>query len=234
MILFQDLSGMLDLVFIERRSKMLNKVKTKALISVGAVAATSFILMMGYTVGQHSTAKQSRKEIELTAAKLVEDKQAEDKARILSSDTVKEFLTQYYTKEKLGENNTRIQPYMTESAYFQELSSQNDAMNQVYKDYILDYHFEKADIFVNQTTNQAIAMVSYNVTYVSDLKNANQSKTNQTETRTVKLSYSKLPGKLLVNQVQVWKSGLDDLDKATPKTLEESSSVPSLPNTTTK
>ena len=102
--------------------------------------------MMGYTAGQHSTAKQSRKEIELTAAKLVEDKQAEDKARILSSDTVKEFLTQYYTKEKLGENNTRIQPYMTESAYFQELSSQNDAMNQVYKDYILDYHFEKADI----------------------------------------------------------------------------------------
>ncbi|MDU3103378.1 peptidylprolyl isomerase [Streptococcus sp.] len=207
---------------------MLNKVKTKALISVGAVAATSFILMMGYTVGQHSTAKQSRKEIELAAAKLVEDKQAEDKASILSSDTVKEFLTQYYTKDKLGENNTRIQPYMTESAYSQELSSQNDAMNQVYKDYILDYHFE------NQTTNQAIAMVSYNVTYVSDLKNANQSKTNQTETRTVKLSYSKLPGKLLVNQVQVWKSGLDDLDKATPKALEESSSVPSLPNTTTK
>jgi hypothetical protein len=52
---------------------------------------------------------------------------------------------------------------MTESAYSQELTSQNDAMNQVYKDYILDYHFEKADIFVNQTTNQAIAMVSYNV-----------------------------------------------------------------------
>ncbi len=49
---------------------------------------------------------------------------------------------------------------MTESAYSQELTSQNDAINQVYKDYILDYHFEKADIFVNQTTNQAIAMVS--------------------------------------------------------------------------
>ena len=65
---------------------MLNKVKTKALISVGTVAATSFILMMGYTAGQHSTVKQSRKEIELAAAKLVEDKQAE--ASILSSDTV--------------------------------------------------------------------------------------------------------------------------------------------------
>lgn len=67
---------------------MLNKVKTKALISVGTVAATSFILLLGYTAGQHSTVKQSRKEIELAAAKLVEDKQAEDKASILSSDTV--------------------------------------------------------------------------------------------------------------------------------------------------
>lgn len=56
---------------------MLNKVKTKALISVGAVGATNFILMMGYTAGQHSTAKQSRKEIELAVDKLVEDKQAE-------------------------------------------------------------------------------------------------------------------------------------------------------------
>ena len=65
---------------------MLNIVKTKALISVGAVAVTSFILMMGYTAGQHSTVKQSRKEIELAEAKLVEDKQAEDKASILSSD----------------------------------------------------------------------------------------------------------------------------------------------------
>ncbi len=67
---------------------MLNKFKTKALISVGAVAETSFILMMGYTAGQHSTVKQSRKEIELAATKLLEDRQGEDKASILSSDTV--------------------------------------------------------------------------------------------------------------------------------------------------
>ena len=82
---------------------MLNKVKTKALISVGAVAATSFILMMGYTAGQHSTAKQSRKEIELAAAKLVEDKQEEDKASILSSDTVKEFFDTVLYEKKSSE-----------------------------------------------------------------------------------------------------------------------------------
>ena len=59
-------------------------------------------------------------------------------------------------------------------------------MNKYIRTIFWIINFEKADIFVNQTTNQAIAMVSYNVTYVSDLKNANQSKTNQTETRTVK------------------------------------------------
>lgn len=109
---------------------MLNKVKTKALISVGAVVATSFILMMGYTAGQHSTAKQSRKEIELAAAKLVEDKQAEDKASTLSSDTVTEFLTQYYMKEKLGENNR--ESLKTQSLKFKTLIYQG-FHNSVYR-----------------------------------------------------------------------------------------------------
>ena len=122
---------------------------------------------------------------------------------------------------------------MTESAYSQELTSQNDASNQVYKDYILDYHFDKADIFVDEKSSQAIAEVSYQVTYVSDFKNAEQGKTKQTETRLVKLSYAKLPGKLLVNQLEIWKSGLEDLDK-TGQEVEESSSVPILPNTTTR
>ena len=99
---------------------------------------------------------------------------------------------------------------MTESAYSQELTSQNDASSQVYKDYILDYHFDKADIFVDGESSQAIAEVSYQVTYVSDLKNTEQAKTKQTETRLVKLSYAKLSGNLLVNKMEIWKSGLED------------------------
>lgn len=213
---------------------MLDKAKTKALIGLGSVALTSFILMMGYTAGQHSTAKLSNQEIERSAKKLLEEKEKEDKSNVLSSETVKEFLTQYFTKEKLGENNSRIQPYMTESAYSQELTSQNDAVNQIYKDYILDYHFDKAAIFVDQESNQAIAEVSYQVTYVSDLQHADQARTKQTETRTVKLTYAKLPGKLLVNQMQVWKSDLDTSFEESKQGLEESSAVPVLPSTTTR
>lgn len=212
---------------------MLDKVKTKALISLGSLAATSFILMMGYTAGQHATARQSRSEIEQAAQKLVQDKERETKATVLSADTVQEFLTQYFTKEKLGENNKRIQPYMTESAYSEELTRQKDASSQVYKDYILDYHFDKADIFVDEKSSQAIAEVSYQVTYVSDLKNVEQPKTKQTEIRIVKLSYAKLPDKLLVNQMEIWKSGLEDLDKAGQE-VEEISSTPVLPSTTTR
>ena len=75
---------------------MLNKVKTKALISVGTVAATSFILMMGYTAGQHSTAKQSRKEIELAAAKLVEDKQKNQSVCLSAIITIRFFKIGWY------------------------------------------------------------------------------------------------------------------------------------------
>lgn len=189
--------------------------------------------MMGYTAGQHATARQSQGEIEQAAQKLVQEKEKETKATVLSADAVQEFLTQYFTKEKLGENNKRIQPYMTESAYSQELTSQNDASSQVYKDYILDYHFDKADIFVDEESSQAIAEVSYQVTYVSDLKNTEQAKTKQTETRLVKLSYAKLSGNLLVNKMEIWKSGLEDLEKA-GQNVEENSAIPSLPSTTTR
>lgn len=40
---------------------MLNKVKTKASISVGAVAATSFILMMGYTANSRLLNKVAKR-----------------------------------------------------------------------------------------------------------------------------------------------------------------------------
>lgn len=53
-----------------------------------SISTSSTPQLTANSIGQHSTAKQSRKEIELAAAKLVEDKQAEDKASILSSDTV--------------------------------------------------------------------------------------------------------------------------------------------------
>lgn len=62
-------------------------------------------------------------------------------------------MTRYYTKVQLGENNTRIKPY-TDSAFSEEEANQKEAINQVYKDYMLDYRFESASIYVDTEENK--------------------------------------------------------------------------------
>ena len=208
---------------------MLNKVKARFLIGVGGLVAVSFMAMIGYTIGSQSVSKQTEHQIRAEANKLVTKEKQEEKATVLSDEFVKEFLTQYYTKERLGENNNRIKPYMTDSAYKEEVARQEDSINQVYKDYILDYRFETAHIYVNTETNEALAEVSYQVTYVSDL-GKQQQRTTQTETKTVMLSYSKVSDKLLVNQLIIWNGKLDDLKEATDGA---SSSIPKIQGTTT-
>lgn len=148
---------------------------------------------------------------------------------MLSNELVKEFLTQYFTKVQLGENNARINPYMTDSAFSEEEANQNKAINQVYKDYMLDYRFESASIYVNTESNVALAEVTYQVTYVSDLSEQQQRAT-QTETETVMLSYSKVSDKLLVNQLTIWNGKLEDMEEATNGA---NSSIPTIQGTTT-
>ncbi|KAF1204122.1 peptidylprolyl isomerase [Streptococcus agalactiae] len=156
-------------------------------------------------------------------------KKQEERATVLSDELVKEFLTQYFTKVQLGENNARIKPYMTDSAFSEEEANQNKAINQVYKDYMLDYRFESASIYVNTESNVALAEVTYQVTYVSDLSEQQQ-RTSQTETKTVMLSYSKVSDKLLVNQLTIWNGKLEDMKEATDGA---NSSIPTIQGTTT-
>ncbi|WP_283571892.1 peptidylprolyl isomerase [Streptococcus agalactiae] len=208
---------------------MLNKAKAQFLIGVGSLIAVSFMVMIGYTIGSQSISKQTEKQIRAEANKLVTNEKQEEKATVLSGELVKEFLTQYYTKVHLGENNTRIKPYMTDSAYSEEEANQNKAINQVYKDYMLDYRFELASIYVNIESNVALAEVTYQVTYVSDLSEQQQ-RTTQTETKTVMVSYSKVSDKLLVNQLTIWNGKLEDMKEATNGT---NSSIPMIQGTTT-
>ncbi|BDT64831.1 hypothetical protein SP4011_12480 [Streptococcus parapneumoniae] len=74
----------------------------------------------------------------------------------------------------MGENNARIKPYMKDSAFSEEEANQNKAINRVYKDYMLDYRFESASIYVNKERNVALAEVTYQETYVSDLSKQQQ------------------------------------------------------------
>ncbi|HGA1172927.1 TPA: peptidylprolyl isomerase [Streptococcus suis] len=208
---------------------MLNKVKARFLIGVGGLIAVSFMVMIGYTIGSQSVSKQTENQIRAEANKLVKKEKQEERATVLSDELVKEFLTQYYTKVQLGENNTRIKPYMTDSAFSEEKSHQNEAINQVYKDYMLDYRFESASIYVNTESNVALAEVTYQVTYVSDLSEQQQ-QTTQTETKTIMLSYSKISDKLLVNQLTIWNGKLEDMKEATDGA---NSSIPTIQGTTT-
>ncbi|MDW8674650.1 peptidylprolyl isomerase [Streptococcus suis] len=208
---------------------MLNKVKARFLIGVGGLIAVSFMVMIGYTIGSQSVSKQTENQIRVEANKLVSKKKQEERATVLSDELVKEFLTQYYTKVQLGENNSRIKPYMTDSAFSEEEANQNKAINQVYKDYMLDYRFDSASIYVNTESNVALAEVTYQVTYVSDLSEQQQ-RTTQTEIKTVMLSYSKVSDKLLVNQLTIWTGKLEDMKEATNGA---NSSIPTIQGTTT-
>lgn len=117
---------------------------------------------------------------------------------------------QYYTKKQLGKNNTRLKSYLTDSAYREELANQEELLQQVYKDYILDYRFEDATIYVNSKTNEALAEVSYTVTYVADLEHKYQAKLNQVVKRIVKLTYTKVGDKLLVNHPKALQTPLEE------------------------
>ena len=208
---------------------MLNKVKARFLIGVGGLIAVSFMVMIGYTIGSQSVSKQTENQIRAEANKLVTKEKQEEIATVLSDELVNEFLTQYYTKEKLGENNNRIKPYMTDSAFKEEVARQEDSINQVYKDYMLDYRFESAKIYVNSEANEALAEVTYQVVYVSDVSDKAQ-KSTQTETTSLKLSYAKLSDKLLVNQVTIWNGKIEDLKESYD---EVNSIIPKIQGTTT-
>ncbi|HHV8190841.1 TPA: peptidylprolyl isomerase [Streptococcus pneumoniae] len=208
---------------------MLNKMKVSFLLGLGGLAVMSFVVMMAYTIGSQSVTHHVQKQIQTEAHKLLTQEKEKEKASVLSDELVKEFLTQYYTKGKLGENNNRIKLYMTDSAYKEEVARQEDSINQVYKDYMLDYRFETAQIYVNTEANEALAEVSYQVVYVSDVSDKAQ-KSTQTETKSLKLSYTKMSDKFLVNQVTVWNGKLENLKEVSDGA---DSSIPDIQGTTT-
>ncbi|HEO6695464.1 TPA: peptidylprolyl isomerase [Streptococcus agalactiae] len=214
---------------------MIDKTKVKIVASLGAVAVTSFIAVMGYSVGHQSATQMTQATIRKEAKALLQKQEKSDKQTKISTDGVKEFLTQYYTKEKLSENNERIKPYLTDAAFSEEVARQNEALNQVYKDYMIDYRFEDALIYIDQENNQAIAQVSYRVTYIADLEHKDEAKTTQTETQTLLLGYAKVGDKLLVNHMKSWNKTLEELenDPELSSNQEVNSAIPAISSSTT-
>lgn len=190
---------------------MYNQTKIKAIILLAILGAFLFVGMIGYTLGNQLTLHKANQEAEKVATLALKEKDQEKKGKTLSQEKVKAFLIQYYTKKKLGENNSRIQLFMTEAAYNEELAKQESAVHQVNKDFVVDYIFEEATVFINSQTKEAIAEVVYSVTYLSDVRNGQQFKNIQKETQTIKLGYTEASSKLLVNHIQPWKIALSNM-----------------------
>ena len=214
---------------------MIDKTKQAVLIGVTSLAILAFVSTMSFSLGKQSVTKASNLQIAKQAEQLVKERYDKEKASVLSQELVEEFLVHYYTKEKLGENNGRIKPYLTDSAYREELARQDEPLNQVYKDYILDYRYSEAQIFLDSNQQVALVEVSYTVTYVADLEKKEQAMTNQVEKRLLRLGYSKVGDKLLVNHIQSYSTPLDDLlNQAKANSPQATSAVPDLPVSTTK
>lgn len=190
---------------------MIDKTKQAILVSVASLALLAFVSTMGYSLGKQSVTNETRVAIKQEAKKLQDEQAKKDKTSRLSQEGVEEFLRHYFTKKQLGENNKRFKPYLTESAYREELASQEEPLNQVYKDYILDYQYQEAAIYLNHASNEVLAEVSYTVTYVPDLEQKDKAQTNQVEKRLLRLTYTKLGDKLLVNHIGAYQVSLEEL-----------------------
>lgn len=212
---------------------MIDRTKQVILVSLASLALLAFVSTMGYSLGKQSVTNETRAAIKEEAKKLQDVQAKKEKASRLSPEGVEEFLRHYFTKKQLGENNKRLKPYLTDSAYREELTRQEDTLQQDYKDYILDYKYQEADIYLNHASNEVLAEVSYTVTYVPDLEQKDKAQTNQVEKRLLRMTYTKLGDKLLVNHLQTYSTDLSEALTKAQKTTPEPEAIPELPVSTT-
>lgn len=104
---------------------MIDKTKQVIMFAIGTILIVGFFLTMGFSLGKQSVTRANQVEIN----RLVKERHDKERASILSQELVEEFLVHYYTKEKLGENSGRIKPYLTDSAYREELARQDEPLN---------------------------------------------------------------------------------------------------------
>ena len=92
---------------------------------------------------------------------------------------------------------------MTESMYNQEISKENESVNQAYKGYVVDFKLKESDIYIDQKSNSAIAKVRYTNTLLAKKNKYEKAQKNVSNEATLKITYTlDAKGKLKVNQLQ--------------------------------
>ena len=173
---------------------MLDLAKIKAIKIIGYILLLVLAVVIGVGVGQSITATNSKKED-------IEQKEAQS-GQVLTQDQVKEFLLNYYTKKDLGENRNRYKDYMTDGLYKQQVAKEEEAVNQTYKGFVIDYKFQSAEIYINQEKLQVITQVNYVNTLLDDKKNLDTAQKDVLNKKTLRLSYINDNGTLKVNKIE--------------------------------
>lgn len=173
---------------------MIDTFKVKWFKRVMSGFALILVFFIGLGFGQLGKSSQAKPSPRQTTIKRTTQ-------HTLSPKQIKDFLIAYYTKKDLEENRHRYKEYMTEGLYNATVSEENKAQNQAYKGYVVNYEFQDADIYIDQTHHRVICTV----TYINDLLQKKHHKegaqigvVNHT---TIQLEYTRINGKDLINRM---------------------------------
>lgn len=171
---------------------MIDTTKLDQLKKLGVLAGVAILLVVAYGLGaRDKTVKQAAQ-----TPKVVETaKEAQ-----LTQEVVKDFLVAYYTKKELEANRKLYKPFMTDSLYQQEISLEADPINQAYKGYVVDFKFQTADIYIDDTQLTALVKVRYTNTLLAEKGNYDKAQKDVVNEVDIKLTYVKQNGKYLLNQ----------------------------------
>lgn len=161
-------------------------------VVMGVILLLVFLVGLGFgQMGQHK---------EVTPKSQHTTKAAKE-GTALTNKWVTSFLVAYYTKKDLGENRNRYKEYMTEGLYTATVSEENEAQNQAYKGYVVNFTFSSAKLYINTKDKEVIAQVHYTNDLLQKKNSSSGAQTNVDNSTTLKLSYTEINGKYLVNQM---------------------------------
>ena len=173
-----------------------NLVKIAKRVGVGLLVILAVLVGMG--IG--SIGKVSPKD----ASEIVKQEKEKTKSSEihLTQKDVRDFLISYYTKKDLEENRPRYKSFMTDGLYNSVIAEENKPVNQAYKGFVVDQVFESANIYIDATTDEVLAEVKYSNSFLQEKGSNKNALKNQINTATIRLSYNKVNGKFLVNDIK--------------------------------
>ncbi|VTS27721.1 MULTISPECIES: hypothetical protein [Streptococcus] len=178
--------------------KMLDTEKLKLLKLIGLGLVVILVLGMVLWLGLATTNNHQTNKKEEPMTKQIKKVEGTE----ITTAYVKDFLVAYFTKKDLGENRNRYLPFMTETAYQQEVASEKEPAAQAYKGYVVDTKLKSATIYIDEENHVALAKVSYTQTQLQKKKDYTNAQKDVLSNSTLRISYIKQDKKYLISHIE--------------------------------